>query len=105
MTRPFASRNRYTPGWSGSARRCSARLVLASRPLVGVSIAIPPEDTRRPAARPAARPPLSVGAPVAVGVEQAVDHDADEREPSKLAEARLPHAFLADHDECRERDG
>ncbi len=47
-TRPLPSRNRYTPGWSGNARRCSARLARASPSLVTVSLAISSEDTRRP---------------------------------------------------------
>ena len=38
VTRPPASRNRYTPGWSGSARRCSARLAPCSAPSVSATL-------------------------------------------------------------------
>src|SRR5437899_11242520 len=120
MTRPSRSRNRYTPGWSGSALRCSSR-PFASWPAVVVApAAIASEDRAAPAgcagaprsdalggrgAQPVSGSPRPlIGARVAVYGDDRVDGQADQHEPHQLAPARLPHALAGGEREGAERE-
>src|SRR6476660_9698781 len=96
-TRPRPSRNRYTPGWSGSARRCSAMSARARSASVSWSVAAI-------APRIGARRTPSVGAGVAVDLQQRPRREAEQYEPAELAETGLPHARARGPQEHAERE-
>src|ERR1700730_5409763 len=104
MTPPRASRNRYTPGWSGRARRSSRRLAVASP---SISVSLMAIHRRIRAAARASSGVLrrsSVGAPAAVHDDQAVHHQTDHHEPDQLAESRAEHPLLGDDHERAQRE-